>query len=100
MSAGADAPRQRIGVDLGGTKIEAIVLELPRDADATPIERARARIPTQRDLGYEHVIEATRAIVLDVAKQASVDPLATPIGVGMPGGATTRTAEGGRSPTP
>lgn len=87
----------RIGVDLGGTKIEAVVVELGAEA---PTERARARVATDRELGYEHVLSAVRAIVREVAKQAGVDPDATPIGVGMPGGTTTRRADGTRSGVP
>src|SRR5690606_32424762 len=41
-----------------------------------------------------------RAIVLEVARQAGVDPLATPIGVGMPGGTTALRPDGTRSPVP
>ncbi len=46
----------RIGVDLGGTKIEGIVL------DSSGIERARERIDTPQG-PYEETIEAIRALV-------------------------------------
>ncbi|MBX3214699.1 MAG: ROK family protein [Labilithrix sp.] len=115
---------QRIGVDLGGTKIEAVVVGLdsaargaagptsaagagPASAVSGPAPAAgagdeprvlaRARVPTKRELGYEHVLEATRALVFEVAKQAGVDVIATPMGVAMPGSVTTRRPDGGRS---
>ncbi|HVJ93570.1 MAG TPA: ROK family protein [Labilithrix sp.] len=102
------APHFRIGVDLGGTKIEAVVVELGGDGkpnaagtDATkaagPPSLGRARVATNRTLGYEHVVETTRALVFEVAKQAGIDPLATPIGVGMPGSVTRLRADGTRS---
>jgi fructokinase len=90
-------PQHRIGVDLGGTKIEAVVVELSATT-TTPIERARARVPTNRTLGYDLVLSATRSLIVDVANQAGIDALATPIGVGMPGSVTTRCADGTRSP--
>lgn len=106
--------RQRIGVDLGGTKIEAVVVDLdaPASGPATagargaagaglePRVLARGRVATNRALGYEHVLEATRALVVDVAKQAGVDAIATPIGVAMPGSVTTRRPDGSRSDVP
>lgn len=87
----------RIGVDLGGTKTEAVVVELGGDR---PAPLARLRVATERERGYEHVLAQTRAIVLEVARQAGVDPLATPIGVGMPGGTTALRPDGTRSPVP
>jgi fructokinase len=89
----------RIGVDLGGTKIEAVVLELG-PAGAPPVERARDRTATNRELGYEHVVDATRALIATVARSAGVDPARVPIGVGMPGATTMRRADGARSDVP
>ena len=99
------APRHRIGVDLGGTKIEAVVVQLgdgalSAAAAPAPTELARARVATNRDLGYEHVLAETRTLVLEVARQAGIDPLATPIGVGMPGSVTMRRPDGTPSDVP
>lgn len=83
MSAGA----LRIGIDLGGTKTEAVVVRLGEE----PTVLVRKRIPTDRDRGYDHIVLATRALALDVAKEAGVAAGALPpIGVGMPGSVTTR----------
>lgn len=65
----------RIGIDLGGTKIEAIVL----DDDGT--ERARERIATPAG-DYDATLVAIRTLVDRVAPIAG--PAAS-IGVGMPG---------------
>lgn len=93
-----------IGVDLGGTKVEAVVLEVAAlgSGDRRPKELARARVPTNRTLGYDHVVEQTRALIERVAKDAGIDATspAISIGVGMPGSTTTRRADGARSDTP
>ncbi len=88
----------RIGVDLGGTKIEAVVVDTT--ASDQPRERARHRLPTNRDLGYDHILEQARLTIIEVAKQASIDPMTIPIGVGMPGARTFRHADGRKSELP
>src|SRR5258708_31863440 len=75
------AGSRRIGIDLGGTKIEGAVL----DAAGRPI--VRQRVPTERQRGYEHIIEATGALV-DVLRAAA--PECTAVGVGTPGAMSTR----------
>src|SRR5262245_37619103 len=65
----------RIGVDLGGTKIEAIAL-----AD-DGIERARRRVATPRD-DYEATLAAIAALVEDVEREAGARGS---VGIGMPG---------------
>lgn len=65
----------RIGVDFGGTKIEAAAL----DADGRFV--ARVRGPSPRE--YEAGLAATREIVLEAERQAGVQ--AARIGVGGPG---------------
>ncbi|MCZ7680093.1 MAG: ROK family protein [Sandaracinaceae bacterium] len=66
----------RIGVDLGGTKIEAIAL----DDDGS--ERARLRVPTPGSAGYEAVVAAVRGLVLDIERMAGGRGT---VGVGTPG---------------
>jgi fructokinase len=89
----------RLGVDLGGTKIEAVVLRLPADdprkRDAAPEILARVRRPTERQRGYEHVLEGVVAAIDDVTRSAGLaEPPA--IGIGMPGGITMRAPDGRR----
>jgi len=84
----------RIGVDLGGTKTEAVAVRL---GGADPEVLARRRIPTARDLGYEHIVEQTRALIADVAREAGIDHVTSTelgIGVGMPGSVTMRRPDG------
>ncbi|MDI1445395.1 ROK family protein [Polyangium sp. 6x1] len=75
-----------IGVDLGGTKIEAVVL-----AGVTaegPVVVLRRRISTPRDRGHDGILEAVAGLVREVAAEAGLDPRTAPLGVGMPGGVT------------
>jgi fructokinase len=65
----------RIGVDLGGTKIEAIVLG---DGDA---EKYRRRVPTPQG-DYEGTVDAIASLVLDIEKTLG---LKAPVGIGTPG---------------
>jgi fructokinase len=83
----------RLGVDLGGTKVEAIVLRLEGE---TPRVMARRRVPTHRDEGYEHVVATTARLNGDVSAEAGL-PSPPPVGVGMPGSVTYRHADGSRS---
>jgi fructokinase len=64
----------RIGIDLGGTKIEAIAL----GDDGK--ERARRRVPTPRD--YEATLAAIPALVAEVEKETGSRGS---VGIGMPG---------------
>jgi fructokinase len=65
----------RIGVDLGGTKIEAIAL----DDDGSV--RARERVATPRD-DYEATVEAIAQLVISVEAQAGAR---CSVGIGIPG---------------
>lgn len=69
----------RVGVDLGGTKIEAVVL------DGAGEIRARERRPTPVGR-YQDTIAAIVELVGAVTAQAGIsnDPL-TPVGIGIPG---------------
>src|SRR5262249_53892755 len=48
---------RRIGIDLGGTKIEGVVLD---DAGESV---ARRRVPTDQQRGYGHIVETTGGLV-------------------------------------
>lgn len=71
----------RVGVDLGGTKIEGIVLA----PDGTIV--ARRRIPTERERGYEHIVGRVAGLVEELAVHA---PGVAQIGVGTPGALSAR----------
>jgi len=66
----------RIGVDLGGTKIEAIALG-DRDGEVL----ARRRIPAPRG-DYRQTLDALVAIVRDIEREAGVSGT---VGIGIPG---------------
>ena len=66
----------RLGVDLGGTKIEAIALDGTR-------ELARRRVPTPRE-DYEATLAAVAELVAGLEAELGVDP-GTRVGVGHPG---------------
>jgi fructokinase len=72
----------RIGVDFGGTKIEAAAL----GADGR--FHARVRVPTPP--AYEDRLEATREVVAEAERQAGV--AVTRLGVGGPGSVSPATA--------
>ncbi|HET7292780.1 MAG TPA: ROK family protein [Vicinamibacteria bacterium] len=65
----------RVGVDLGGTKIEAVVL------DESGHERARRRVATPRD-DYQGTLEAIASLVERLESEAGARGT---VGIGMPG---------------
>lgn len=67
----------RIGVDLGGTKIEAIVLG--EDGN----ELARMRVPTPQG-DYTATIKAVGQLIRELAHQTNLDD-DNPVGIGIPG---------------
>lgn len=73
MAAGVEV---RIGVDLGGTKIEALALS--QDGE----ELVRRRIPTPRAEGYDAVVAAIVDLVLSI--EVELGSTGT-VGVGTPG---------------
>jgi len=77
-----------IGVDLGGTKIEAIVAR--RGGEGPFEEISRRRVPTGAERGYRAVVDTTADLVREMAGVAGIDAAEVPIGVGMPGGTTRR----------
>ena len=76
--------QKRIGIDLGGTKIEGVVLSGPRDE---PEALNRKRIPTEADKGYDRLTQGVVDFIDELARDAG---LARPLrlGFGMPGGLT------------
>jgi len=80
-----------VGVDLGGTKIEAVVARRPSPGQARPLEVvARRRVPTASERGYRAVVDAAAQLIEEMARAAGLDLRRVPIGVGMPGGTTRR----------
>ena len=73
----------RIGIDLGGTKIEGVVL----DADGKEI--FRQRIATEREGGYQHILHRIKSV--HDALVATVPNQPTTFGIGTPGALSPRT---------
>jgi fructokinase len=74
-------PGRLIGIDLGGTKIEGVVL------DELHAVCARVRLPTERERGYEHILGRIAEVVSALRPAA---PEATCVGIGTPGSLSVR----------
>jgi len=72
----------KIGIDLGGTKIESILL----DQKLNVVERTR--IPTNQEKGYNSIIESIVKIVTDLKKKTNEK---TTIGLSTPGAISKKT---------
>jgi len=72
----------RVGLDVGGTKIEGVVL------DAAGAITERRRVPTEAHRGYEHIVSAAARLAGELLNLA---PKVASIGVGMPGAVSRRT---------
>ena len=67
------------GIDLGGTKIEGVIL--PSLDDPKPI--LRTRIDTQASKGYQHIVQQIYTLVQQMKSDSSLIP--ERIGIGTPG---------------
>ncbi len=67
------------GIDLGGTKIEGVVIESAQQ----PNVLARLRVPTEQDGGYEHIIGQIKKLIGML--EAASGLKASRIGIGTPG---------------
>ena len=67
------------GIDLGGTKIEGVIL--PGTGDPQPI--LRTRLPTEADKGYQHIVTQIGVLVKRMAEESGLVP--NRIGIGTPG---------------
>lgn len=103
-------PQTLIGVDLGGTKLEVIRLEVPTGAllagaseaaspllesssvDPSAWVRERLRVPTHASRGYEHVVRLLKESIEHVLMPLSPgERLRARVGVGLPGHISRRT---------
>jgi predicted NBD/HSP70 family sugar kinase len=75
--------KTRIGIDLGGTKIEAIVMN--SDGEITH----RQRVGTPKD-DYQDAISAIHNLVIDIETDAGIKE-ALPVGIGTPGAISSKT---------
>jgi len=72
-----------IGVDLGGTKIEVLVAQTINKGELRIL--ARERVATERERGYDTVLNTCAELVGKAARKAGIDATKIPIGIGMPG---------------
>lgn len=72
----------RIGIDLGGTKTEGVVLGPDRAVVA------RKRVATDAGRGYQHIVETVGALIDDLRLDA---PGCSVVGIGTPGARSQRT---------
>ena len=86
------APAHRIGIDLGGTKIEGLALAGDNQVVAGPL-----RVPTPRE-DYAATLDAIADLVAQLGDRLGPDAAAT-VGVGMPG-SIAKTTGLERGPTP
>ncbi len=68
-----------LGIDLGGTKIEGIVL---RDVTSLDVLE-RLRVPTESDQGYEHIVHQIKLCVDLIERKTG--KASKRIGIGTPG---------------
>jgi fructokinase len=73
----------RIGIDLGGTKIEGIVL------DKNDKEIFRERVPTEAEKGYSHILQKIKKVVDKMAEKTESGNFT--IGIGTPGSISPKT---------
>jgi fructokinase len=66
------------GIDLGGTKVEGVVIE----ASSNKV-MARKRIATERDQGYQHILHRIKLLVDRLEEEVGEGP--DRIGIGTPG---------------
>ena len=71
------------GIDLGGTKIEGVVIEPGLVAGKKPNVITRMRISTEADKGYEHIVGQIALLVDMLKKESGLTPVT--IGFGTPG---------------
>lgn len=67
------------GIDLGGTKIEGVILKSAENTEVL----MRKRIPTEQKHGYEHILNQIKKLIGLMSKEAGVTP--EKIGIGTPG---------------
>lgn len=72
----------RVGIDLGGTKTEGVVL----DANGNILHRERR--PTPQAQGYAAILGAIRDLVLDLEQRSGQD---CTVGIGTPGAISSKT---------
>lgn len=74
------------GIDLGGTKIEGVVME----GGDSPNVLSRIRVPTEKHLGYDHLVHQFKVLIDLMSEASGFRP--DRVGIGTPG--TTEPSSG------
>ncbi|MFC1760305.1 ROK family protein [Candidatus Neomarinimicrobiota bacterium] len=74
----------RIGIDLGGTKIEGILL----DESGNILERKR--VPTNRENGYKYIVDKVVSLIKDLQEKSKTN---TSVGICTPGAISPHTGK-------
>ncbi len=69
-----------VGIDLGGTKIEGVVI----DAARPEVALKRLRVPTDRDKGYDHILDRVGGLV-DALSESLPESAGCAVGIATPG---------------
>ncbi len=67
------------GIDLGGTKVEGVVLDTENNHQVV----ARLRLPTEQEKGYKHILGQIHGVINSLEKETGIKPEC--IGMGTPG---------------
>jgi fructokinase len=67
------------GIDLGGTKIEGVILPSLND----PLPILRTRLDTQAEKGYDHIVRQIGKLIRNMEEESGIKPVK--IGIGTPG---------------
>ncbi len=67
------------GIDLGGTKIEGVILKSANEPDVL----IRKRIPTEKQHGYTHILRQISQLIGNMSDETGIKP--DKIGIGTPG---------------
>lgn len=67
------------GIDLGGTKIEGVILNVDQDFKVVK----RLRVPTEQSKGYQHILNQITSLIDQLKKETGLSPQR--IGMGTPG---------------
>lgn len=69
-----------VGIDLGGTKIEGVIID--RERPTQPL--ARVRVPTEATGGYDHILGQI-GLVIDKLRAEAPEGFPSAVGIGTPG---------------
>jgi len=73
------------GIDLGGTKIEGVILNSDNNLEVV----SRLRVPTEQEKGYAHILNQIKKLVDLLIKESGLRP--AKIGMGTPGTLDSKT---------